>query len=72
MIDKISIKEIKNLIALCKKENVKCVEINGIKIEFNPYAPKERRKTKASSQEPQVELPYSDEDALFWSSDPVV
>lgn len=72
MIDKNTIKELKNLIALCKKENVKCVEVSGIKIEFNPYAPKERRKKTQASSEPIIEDQYSDEDALFWSSDPVV
>lgn len=71
MIDKSAIKEIKALIALCKKENVKSVEVNGIKLEFNPYAPKERRKRQLKQTEPEIDLPYSDEDALFWSADPI-
>ena len=66
-------KELKALIVLCKKENVKCVEVNGIKLEFNPYTLKERKKRKApNSADPDIEVPFSDEDALFWSADPVV
>lgn len=71
MLDKSVVKELKALITLCKKENVKMVEVNGIKLEFNPYAPKERKRRKVSNTDPEVELPFSDEDALFWSSDPV-
>lgn len=74
MLDKQALKELKMLIALCKKEGVKSVECSGIKIEFNQYALPERksRKKKLAESEPIIEMPYSDEDALFWSADGII
>jgi hypothetical protein len=71
MLDKTALKELKMLIALCKKEGVKSVECSGIKIEFNQYALPERkirRKKLDQDSEPTVEMPYSDEDVLMWSA----
>ena len=69
MLQKADLKELKTLIALCKKEGLKSIELNGIKIEFNPYTPiKKTRKKKSESEEPIVEEQYTDEDILFWSA----
>jgi hypothetical protein len=71
MVAKQDLKDLKALIALCKKEGIKSVELNGVKIEFNPYTI-EKRTRKAKSQDPVVNVPYSDEDALFWSADGIM
>lgn len=68
MVAKQDLKDLKALIALCKKEGIKSVELNGVKIEFNPYTI-EKRTRKVKSQDPVVDVPYSNEDALFWSAD---
>jgi hypothetical protein len=63
------------LIALCKKEGVKSVEVAGMKIEFNAYSlpeRKTRKKKTIADSEPLIEMPYSDEDALFWSADGMI
>lgn len=73
MLDKNTLKELKTLIALCKKEGVKSVEVGTIKLEFNPYSSERKtRRKKVSDSDPVVELPYSDDDALFWSADGMI
>lgn len=68
MVDKSQLKELKNLIALCKREGIKSVEIAGIKFEFNPYSlPQKKSKTKDDDQII-TENQYTDEEILFWSS----
>lgn len=67
MLDKVQQKQLKQVISLCKKENVKSIKFDGIEIEFNSYAPKTRRK-KANLEDPKVENEFSEEDVLFWSS----
>lgn len=68
MVDKSQIKELKNLIALCKREGIKSIEIAGMKLEFNPYSlPQKKSKTKEDDQII-TENQYTDEEILFWST----
>jgi hypothetical protein len=71
MVNRQQIKELKALIALCKKEGVKSVEVAGMKIEFNAYSLPERKTRKnkiMADSEPIIELPYTAEDLLNWSA----
>jgi hypothetical protein len=75
MLDKVKLKQLKQLMSLCKKEGAITIEFEGIKIEFSPYlvseAKAKSKSKKASNNEPEVETTYSDEDILLWSSAPV-
>ena len=67
--------EIKNLndlskiIDLCRKKGVESIEIQGIKLSLRDEAPKSNYKKKqVEAGDPVIETPFSDEDALYWSS----
>lgn len=68
MVDKNQLKELKHIIALCKKEGVKSIEMNGIKLEFNPYSLPTKTKKQTDDQDIKVEPQFNDEDILFWSA----
>lgn len=74
--DKKQLVDLKKIMQLCKQEGIKSIELDGLKMEFNPFAKVEtkakRSKKSAVNSDPIVEQQYSDEDILFWSSSGVL
>lgn len=63
------LKELKELIKLCKKSGLLKVKVDNVELEFAEHAvtPTTRRSKKSDSKETTVTGIYSEEDALFWS-----
>jgi hypothetical protein len=67
------LKDLKDVIALCRKTGVKSIEIDGVKLELNEVAPNRKSRTTVESSE--VDEITSDtpteEQMLFWSAQDV-
>lgn len=68
-----SIKDLKDVIALCRKTGVKSIEIDGVKLELNESVPVRKSRTESASSESdeiQSDSP-TEEQMLFWSTQDV-
>lgn len=63
--------DLSKIIDLCRKKGVESIEIQGIKLVLRDEAPPSnyKKKKQFESGDPVVEGAFTEDDALFWSSD---
>lgn len=71
------IKQLKKIIALCQKTKVQSIEINGFKIVLSDQALEDTTKVSKTKSNEAPGIPESfdeltEEEKIFWSSDPTV
>lgn len=64
------VKDLKELIDLCKKTGLQSFKGFGVELEFLAEAVQPKRRVRAGKDSEKVETPdqYSSDDALFWSA----
>lgn len=62
-----NLKDLSQIIDLCRKKGIKAITIDGVQIELGDTPPK-RTRTKEDATQPQAETEFTDEQLMFWSS----
>lgn len=62
-----TLKDLQQLIAVCHKQGIKSISVDGVQIELGDKPVKQKRNAATSDIIP-VEGTYSDEDTLLWSA----
>lgn len=65
-----NLKNLTQMIDLCRKKGVESIKIDGLELTLRPEAPPSNYKRKLQEVQGEVptENPYTEEDAIFWSS----
>jgi hypothetical protein len=62
-----NLKDLSQIIDLCRKKGIKTIVLDGLHIEFGE-PPTKRTRAKDDATQPQADTEFTDEQLMFWSA----
>lgn len=65
-----NIKDLQALVKMCRKTGIKSIEVDGVKLQLGDEPISKKRNAAIETDKIEVDKQYSEEELMFWSSQP--